>query len=216
VFFEVLLVASYALMLHGSGEERVTAGMHYIVVNLMASFLLLIAIALVYAVTGTLNMADLAIKAGQLQGGDRRLFESAAAVLSAAFLIKAAAWPLNFWLPATYATASPPSAAMFAIMTKLGVYCLLRMGSLLLPSGAPAAFGGEWMFAVGLATLVFGTIGVLATQKAQRLAGFAAILSSGILLTSLGVPGVTLTGPALYYLIVSVIAIAAFFLLLEL
>src|SRR5690606_28284064 len=144
VFFEVLLVASYALMLHGSGEERVTAGMHYIVVNLMASFLLLIAIALVYAVTGTLNMADLAIKAGQLQGGDRLLFESGAAVLSAAFLIKAAAWPLNFWLPATYATTSPPSAALFAIMTKLGVYCLLRMGSLLLPTGAPAAFGGDW------------------------------------------------------------------------
>lgn len=216
VFFEVLLVASYALMLHGSGEERVTAGMHYIVVNLIASFLLLIAIALIYAVTGTLNFADLAVKAGQLQGGDRRLFESAAAVLSAAFLIKAAAWPLNFWLPATYATSSPPSAAMFAIMTKLGVYCLLRMGSLLLPSGAPAAFGGEWMFAVGLATLVFGTIGVLATQKAPRLAGFAVILSSGILLTSLGVPGVTLTGPALYYLIVSVIALATFYLLLEL
>jgi multicomponent K+:H+ antiporter subunit D len=215
VFFEVLLAASYGLMLHGSGTARVAAGLHYIAVNLVASLMLLIAIALIYGVTGTLNMADLAVQAGRLTGPDRRLFEAGAAILGVAFLIKAAAWPLNFWLPAAYGTACAPVAAVFAIMTKVGIYALLRLGSLLLPTGAPAAFGGDWMFPVGLATLLFGTIGILAAQQTERLAGYCIIISSGTLLTALGMPGVTLTGPALFYLISSVLAMGAFFMLIE-
>jgi len=215
VFFEILLAASYGLVLHGSGENRVAAGLHYIATNLIASFLLLIALAMIYGVAGTLNMAELAARAGQLSGGNRRLFEAAAAILGVAFLIKAAAWPLNFWLPAAYAHACAPVAAIFAIMTKVGIYALLRMGSLLLPSDAPAAFGGEWMYAVGLATLLFGTLGILATHQAERLIGYCVILSSGTLLAALGMPGVALTGPALFYLINSVLAIGAFYLLIE-
>lgn len=215
VFFEVLLAASYGLMLHGSGKARVAAGLHYIVVNLLASFLLLIAMALIYGVTGTLNMADLAARAGELAGPDRRLFETGAAILGIAFLIKAAAWPLNFWLPAAYANACSPVAGIFAIMTKVGIYALLRIGSLLLPTGAPAAFGGEWMFPLGMATLVFGAIGLLAAPQAERQAGYCIIMSSGTLLAALGMPGVTLTGPALFYLISSVLALGAFFMLLE-
>lgn len=215
VFFEVLLAASYGLMLHGSGRARVAAGMHYIVVNLVASFLLLIAMALIYGVTGTLNMADLAARAGELGGPDRRLFEAGAAILGVAFLIKAAAWPLNFWLPAAYANACAPVAGIFAIMTKVGIYALLRIGSLLLPTGAPAAFGGEWMFPLGMATLLFGAVGVLAAPQAERQAGYCVIMSSGTLLAALGMPGVTLTGPALFYLINSVLALGAFYMLLE-
>jgi len=215
VFFEVLLGASYGLMLHGSGEMRVTAGLHYIATNLAASFLLLIGIALIYGVTGTLNMADLAVRAGQLTGGDRRLFEAAAAILGIAFLTKAAAWPLNFWLPNAYAHACAPVAAVFSIMTKVGIYALLRLGSLLLPTGAPAAFGGEWMFPLGVATLVFGAIGILATQQAERLIGYCVIMSSGTLLAALGMPGVTLTAPALFYLLTSVLALGAFYMLIE-
>lgn len=215
VFFEVMLAASYGLMLHGSGEMRVTSGLHYIAVNLVASLLLLIAIALIYGVTGTLNMADLAIRAGELQAGDRRLFETAAAILGVAFLIKAAAWPLNFWLAPAYANACPPVAAVFCIMTKVGIYALLRLGSLLQPTGAPAAFGGEWMYPVGLATLIFGTIGILAAYHAERVASYCVIISAGTLLSALGMPGVAMTGPALFYLISSVVATAAFFLLLE-
>lgn len=215
VFFEVLLAASYGLMLHGTGVARVSAGLHYIAINLVASFMLLIAIALIYGVTGTLNMADLAVKAGLLAGSDRRLFEAGAAVLGIAFLIKAAAWPLNFWLPSAYATACAPVAAVFAIMTKVGIYALLRLGSLLLPAGAPAAFGGAWMFPVGLATMAFGTIGLLTAQQTERLASYYIIVSSGTLLTALGMPGVVLTGPALFYLITSVLATGAFFMLIE-
>lgn len=215
VFFEVFLAASYGLMLHGSGRDRVRAGLHYIAVNLIASFLLLIAIALIYGVTGTLNMADLAAKAGYLADGERRLFEAAAAILGIAFLIKAAAWPLNLWLIDTYSNTCTPVAAMFTIMTKVGVYSLLRIGSLLVPTGAPAAFGGEWMFPVGIATLIFGSLGMLATHQPERMASYCIVISSGTLLAALGMPGVTLTGPALYYLISSVFGVAAFFLLLE-
>ncbi|CAM5223040.1 Multicomponent K+:H+ antiporter subunit D OS=Castellaniella defragrans OX=75697 GN=HNR28_003567 PE=3 SV=1 [Castellaniella defragrans] len=216
VFFEILLTASYGLMLHGSGKRRVGAALHYIGVNLIASFLLLIAIALIYGLTGTLNLADLALRAQVLQGADRRLFDSAAAILGIAFLIKAAAWPLNFWLPGAYAQACAPVGALFAIMTKVGIYALLRIGSLLLPAGAPAAFGGAWMFPAGIATLAFGTLGMLASTEARRIAAYAVITSSGTLFAALGMPGVTLTGPALYYLLSSVAALGALFMLLEL
>ncbi|OZI22651.1 monovalent cation/H+ antiporter subunit D [Bordetella genomosp. 7] len=216
VFFEVLLAASYGLLLHGSGVARVSAGLHYIVVNLVASFLLLISIALIYGVTGTLNMADLAVRAGTLDGSERLLFEAGAAVLGLAFLVKAGAWPLNLWLVRGYGSASAPVAAVFSIMTKVGIYALLRIGSLLLPTGAPAAFSLEWMFAAGLATLVFGAIGLLATQQLEQMVSYCVIISAGTLLTALGMPGVTLTGPALFYLLSSVLTTGAFFLLVEL
>lgn len=216
VFFEVLLAASYGLLLHGSGAARVSAGLQYIAVNLVASFLLLISIALIYGVTGTLNMADLAVRAGTLVGTDRRLFEAGAAILGVAFLVKAGAWPLNFWLVSGYGSACAPVAAMFSIMTKVGIYSLLRIGSLLLPTGAPSAFSLDWMFAVGLATLIFGGVGILASQQMEKLAGYCVIVSAGTLLTALGMPGVTLTGPALFYLLSSVLATGAFFLLTEL
>ncbi len=100
-------------------------------------------------------------------------------------------------------------------MTKVGIYALLRIGSLLLPTGAPAAFGGAWMFPLGMATLVFGAIGLLAAPQAERQAGYCIILSSGTLFAALGMPGVTLTGPALFYLVSSALALGAFFMLLE-
>jgi len=216
VFFEVLLAASYGLILHGSGVARVSAGLHYIAINLVASFLLLISIALIYGVTGTLNLADLAVRAGTLGGSDRLLFEAGAAVLGIAFLVKAGAWPLNFWLVRGYSSASAPVGAIFSIMTKVGIYALLRIGSLLLPTGAPAAFSLEWMFAAGLATLVFGAIGLVATQRLDQLVSYCVIVSAGTLLTALGMPGVRLTGPALFYLLSSVLTTGAFFMLVEL
>lgn len=216
VFFEVFLAASYGLLLHGSGVRRVSSSMLYVTVNMVGASLLLISISMIYSITGTLNLAELAAKAGALKAEDRLLFETACSILGVAFLVKAAAWPLNFWLPNAYSAASAPVAAMFAIMTKVGVYALLRVGSLLLPSGAPAAFGGEWMFYIGIATLVFGILGVLAEKNLGQLAGFSVILSSGVLLSALGMPGVSMTGPTLYYLVSSVLASGALFLLVEL
>lgn len=215
VFFEVLLVSSYGLMLHGSGRARVGAGLHYIAINLVSSFLMLLALALIYGLTGTLNMADLTLQAATLAGPDRALLEASATLLGMAFLIKTGAWPLNFWLPPAYANAAAPVAGMFAIMTKVGIYALLRIGSLLMPGSAPAAFGGDWMFAAGIATLVFGSIGILSAAQVERQAGYGIIMSSGLLLATLGMPGTSLTGPALFYLVSSVLTLGAFFMLLE-
>ncbi|MCC6611060.1 MAG: monovalent cation/H+ antiporter subunit D [Burkholderiales bacterium] len=215
VFFEVLLAASYGLALHGSGAARVTAGMHYIAVNLVASLFFLIAAALIYGVAGTLNMAELAQRAAALDAADRSLLELGAVLLGIVFLVKAGAWPLNFWLPATYGAAAPPVASVFAILTKVGVYALLRFAVLLDDAGAPAPFRGDWLFYGGLATVLTGSLGVLAAQKLDRLASTLAIVSSGTLLAAFGFTGTTLTGPALYYLVSSVLAIGAFFLVIE-
>ena len=135
VFVEVLLAASYGLLLHGLGQPRVKAGLHYIAINLAGSFVFLIGVSLIYGVTGTLNMADLAARVPGLAHGDHVLFETGAAILGVAFLLKAGAWPLNFWLPGAYGSVAPPVAAIFSILTKVGIYALLRLGSLLSGSG---------------------------------------------------------------------------------
>lgn len=215
VFFEVLLAASYGLALHGSGAARVQAGMHYIAINLVASLLFLIAAAIIYGITGTLNMAELAQRVATLDANDRTLFNLGAMLLGIVFLVKAGAWPLNFWLPATYGAVAPPVAGIFAILTKVGIYALLRFAVLLQDVRAPAPFGGDWLFYCGLATIATGTLGVLAAQKLDRLASFLVIVSSGTLLTAFGFTGTTLTGPALYYLVSSVLGTGAFFLLIE-
>lgn len=215
VFFEVLLAASYGLLLHGSGIARVMGGMHYIVVNLLASLVFLLAAALIYGVTGTLNMAELAPRVGALGGHERVLFDLGALLLGIVFLVKAAAWPLNFWLPAAYGAAVAPVAGVFAILTKVGVYALLRFATLLEAVGAPAPFGGEWLFYCGLLTIAVGSVGLLAAQRLARVAGFLVIVSSGTLLAAFGFAGTTLTGPALYYLVSSVLASAAFFMVIE-
>ncbi|MEX0760599.1 MAG: proton-conducting transporter membrane subunit, partial [Tistlia sp.] len=127
VFFEVLLIASYGLMLHGGGAERLKAGVQYIVVNLAGSTLFLFAVGTIYAVTGTLNMADLAVKVQQVAPGDEALLRVGALLLLVVFAVKAALVPLHFWLPGTYANAPAPVAALFAIMTKVGAYSIIRV-----------------------------------------------------------------------------------------
>ena len=218
VFFEVMLAASYGLVLHGSGTARVKAGLHYIPINLVASSLFLVGVSLIYGVTGTLNMADVARHVAGVADGDRMLLEAGAAILAIAFLLKAGMWPLSFWLPTTYAAASAPVAAMFAIMTKVGVYVILRLFGLVFgaAAGPSADFGGEWLFYGGLATVTFGAIGVLASQSMNRLAGYSVLVSSGTLLAAIGTSDPRMISGALYYLVSSTLAISAFFLLIEL
>jgi multicomponent K+:H+ antiporter subunit D len=218
VFFEVLLAASYGLVLHGAGLARIKAGLAYIAINLTASFLFLIGVSMVYGVTGTLNMADLAERVPTLAPADGALLTAAAAILGTAFLMKAGAWPLNFWLPTTYAAASAPAAAMFAIMSKLGIYVILRLWTLLFgqDAGDVAGFGGGWLLVGGMLTIVFGTVGVLASQSMTRLAGCSVLVSTGTLLAAIGTGAGAVIGPALFYLVNSTLAIAAFFLLIEL
>src|SRR5690606_12965290 len=130
VFFEVMLAASYGLQLHGSGRLRVRAGMHYIVVNLLASSLFLIGLAVLYGVLGSLSMADVAAKAPQVADADRGLLHVGVVMLAMAFLVKAAVWPLNAWLVPAYTATSTPVAALFVVMTKVGLYAILRLWTL--------------------------------------------------------------------------------------
>ncbi|WP_072392812.1 monovalent cation/H+ antiporter subunit D [Hyphomicrobium sp. CS1GBMeth3] len=218
VFFEVLLAASYGLVLHGSGALRVKAGLHYIAINLAASSLFLIGVSLIYGATGTLNMADLANRVPTVPESERVLLEAGAAILGIAFLIKAGMWPLCFWLPSTYSVVAPPVAAMFSIMTKVGIYVILRLWPLVFgaEAGASAYFGDNWLLIGGIATVAFGSIGLLASQDLARLASFSVLVSSGTLLAAIAVGSTAVTGGALFYLVSSTLAISAFFLLIEL
>ncbi|AJO78120.1 MULTISPECIES: monovalent cation/H+ antiporter subunit D [Pseudomonas] len=218
VFFEVLLAASYGLMLHGSGRARVSAGLHYVAINLLASSLFLIGAALIYGVTGTLNMADLALKIPLVPEADRGLLHAGAAILATAFLAKAGMWPLNFWLVPAYSSASAPVAAMFAIMTKVGVYTLLRLWTLLFSgqAGASAYFGGDWLIYGGMATIVCAALAILAAQRLERMASLSILVSAGILLAAIGFAQPSLIAGALFYLVSSTLAMSALFLLAEL
>ena len=218
VFFEVMLAASYGLLLHGSGRLRVQAGLHYIAVNLAASSLFLIGAALLYGVTGTLNMADLGVRIAQLAPADRGLLHAAAAILAIAFLAKAGAWPLNFWLVPAYSAAVSPVGALFALLTKVGIYAVLRLWTLLFApdTGASAQFGQGVLITFGLATLFVGALGIVGTQRLSNLAGFSVLVSAGTLLAAIGFGQPAMWAGALYYLLSSTLAVSAFFLLIDL
>ncbi|MEO7774174.1 MAG: monovalent cation/H+ antiporter subunit D [Steroidobacteraceae bacterium] len=211
VFFEILLAASYALLLHGGGPQRTKMSLHFIAVNLTASFAFLIGIAMIYGVAGTLNMAEIAWKWRLMPSDERSIAQVGASILGIAFLVKAAAWPLDFWLPGAYHAAGAPVAAIFTIATKVGVYAVLRAGSLLEDPSAP--FGGVWLFYVAIATMLFGIVGMLASRQLPRLVAFVVIISSGTILAAVGSGEPSMIAPALYYMLGSVFATAAFFLL---
>ena len=218
VFFEVMLAASYGLVLHGYNLRRIRAGMQYIAINLAASLLFLIGVALIYGAAGTLNIADLSQRVASLGAQDAWLLQVGASILALAFLTKGAMWPLGFWLPTTYASASAPVAAMLVLMTKVGVYAVLRVWLAVFgdAAGALDGFGLAALSVGGMATLAFGAIGMLASQDGGRMAGYGAIVSSGTLLAVIGHSGSAVLASGLYYLLGSTLAMAAFMLLIEL
>ncbi len=221
VFFEVLLAASYGLLLHGGGQLRVRAGLHYIAINLTGSLLFLIGVSLVYGATGTLNMAHLATLVPDLPPARLPLFHAGAAIMGLAFLIKAGIWPLSFWLPTAYMAGAAPVAAMFAVMTKVGVYVILRLSLLIFGAGAGASagFGAGVMIAGGMATVAFGFLGVLASQGLGRMAGHLVLVSSGTVLAAAGFvlagAGEQVLAAALFYMLSSTLAIGTLFLMIE-
>ena len=221
VFFEVMLAASYGLLLHGSGGLRVRAGLHYIAINLVASILFLMGVAVIYGVTGTLNMADLATRIATLSPEDRPLMHMAAVVLGLAFFVKAGIWPLAFWLPTAYMAGAAPVAAMFAVNTKLGVYVVLRLSMLTFgaTAGASQGFGSTVLILGGMATISFAMLGVLASQGLGRITAHLVMLSSGTVLAATGFAlaggGSAMLSGTLFYMISSTIATSALFLLAE-
>jgi multicomponent K+:H+ antiporter subunit D len=218
VFFEVMLIASYGLMLHGGGPRRLGAGFQYVAINLVASTLFLIAVGLIYGVTGTLNMADLAAKVPQVAAGNEALLRTGALLLFLVFAIKAALVPLHWWLPATYSAASAPVAALFAIMTKVGAYAIIRVCGTIFgaDAGALAGVAVPWILPAALVTLLVGTIGLLASRTLFDLAAFNIIASMGTLLIAIGLFDVDGLTTALYYLVHSTLTGAALFLIVDL
>lgn len=218
VFFEVMLAASYGLLLHGYNVVRLRAGLQYITINLVASVFFLIGIALIYAAVGSLNIADIAAQASLLEAGNRTLFHTGAAVLAVAFLTKSAMWPLSFWLPNAYTAAAPPVTALLVVLTKIGVYVVLRLYLLFFGehAGASAEFGAPLLLTGGLLTMAYGIIGLIASQESNRIASYSAIISSGTLLALIGMGNSAMLSSLLFYLISSTLAVAAFALLSEL
>jgi multicomponent K+:H+ antiporter subunit D len=218
VFFEVLLIASYVLLVHGQGRERFRVGMHYVVINLAASALFLVGLALIYSVGGTLNMADLALRLPLITGEMALLARSAALILLLVFGVKAALVPLYFWLPATYAAASAPVAALFAIMTKVGVYSIIRVHWGIFGEGAGEAALAvvDWLLPLALTTSVLGVLGALASHNMGRLIAYLTVSSVGTILAAVGLFTPASLSAALYYTLHSTIVIAALFLLVEL
>ena len=218
VFFEVLLIASYGLMVHGGGSVRTRAAVQFVAINLVGSTLFLFALATIYAVTGTLNMADLAVKLTALPDGDAGLVRAACVLLMLVFAIKGALVPVQFWLPGTYAAAPGVVAALFAVMTKVGAYAVLRFGTLVFPASLPVTGGlvGDLLLPAALITLIIGAGGVLGASSLPRMVAFAAIASMGTLFIAIAGFTPASTAAALYYALHSTFATAAMFLIADL
>lgn len=217
VFFEILLIASYGLMTHGGGDMRLRAGVQYVVYNLAGSALFLAALGTIYAVTGTLNMADLAVRVSQLPPQDTAVLRVGAVLLMLVFAVKAAMVPLHFWLPSTYARAPGPVAALFAIMTKVGVYAIIRFFTLVFPADSVIErFAADILLPAALVTLIVGQLGVLGSRHLGRIAAFAALASVGTLM--IGVAQFRQPGMAagIWYMIHSTLAAGALFLAVDL
>ncbi|WP_319546788.1 monovalent cation/H+ antiporter subunit D [Ruegeria conchae] len=217
VFFEVLLIASYGLMTHGGGAVRLKAGVQYVTYNLLGSTLFLFALGTIYAVTGTLNMADLAVRVAEIPPEDTALLRVGAVLLLLVFCIKAAVLPLHFWLPASYANAPLPVAALFAIMTKVGAYSILRVYTLVFGPDVAATEGlvGAWLQPAALVTLAVGAVGILGSQHIARMVAFCAITSMGTLLIAISLFSEVATAAALYYVFHSTLATALLFLVAD-
>lgn len=181
VAFEVMLMASYVLITLGGRPGQVRSGMTYVVISLIASTLFLFSLALVYAATGTLNMADLHGKIAGLPSGLRTAL---ALLLVVVFGIKAAIFPLFFWLPDSYPTAAAPVTAVFAgLLTKVGVYAMIRTQTLLFP---PDSRPGTLLLVVAGLTMVIGVFGAISQNDIKRLLSFHIISQIGYMILGLG------------------------------
>ncbi len=211
VFFEVLLIASYALLMHGARPERTVATVHVAVLNLLGSTLFLVAVGCIYAAAGSLNLADLAERAATLPADREGLWRAGAWLLVVVFALKAALLPLGFWLPTAYAAADGTVAALFAILTKVGVVAILRTGTLL--------FGDIGLepvvLALAIATLALGAVGMMAARRLSQLAAYAVVLSVGTLLLAVSLSTRASIAAAVFYLMQGTVASAGLFLIAE-
>jgi len=218
VFFEILLISSYALLLHGHGQRRVRSGMHYVVLNLLGSSLFLIGVSMLYGLLGTLNMADLAARVSAADPADGPLLAAAGYLLLVVFALKGAILPLYFWLPRAYASATAPVAALFAIMTKVGLYAIVRVFTLIFgnEAGELSHMVDAWLWPLALLTLGAAVVGALAARNLQVLLAYLVVVSVGTLLAGIALGSEAGLAAALYYLVHSTLIAGALFLLADL
>ena len=207
VAFEVMLMASYVLITLGGRADQVRSGMTYVVISLVASTLFLASLALVYAATGTVNLADLGPKIAALPDG----FRSALAVLLiVVFGIKAAIFPLFFWLPDSYPTAPTPVTAVFAgLLTKVGVYAIIRTQTLLFPEGTRP---GTLLLVVAGLTMVVGVLGAIAQDDVKRILSFNIVSHIGFMIMGLSFFPPAGMAATVYYLVHHIVAKTTLFL----
>ena len=213
VFFEVLLMASYVLLLHGQGKARFQLGIHYVTINLLASALFLIGLGMIYGNVGSLNMADVSRIIPTLEGDQYNLAVAGGLMLFVVFGIKAAILPVGFWLPKTYAVATTPVAAFFTIMTKVGIYAILRINGTVFTDDLSREILTTWLLPIGLITTLYGVIGAIGAERLRRFVGFMILSSIGTIAIALSLMTAEAWSAALYYLVHSTIIAAAFYLL---
>ncbi|MCC5783910.1 MULTISPECIES: Na+/H+ antiporter subunit D [Kocuria] len=193
VGFEILLTASYVLMTMGGTVQRIRTGVTYVVVSVISSVLFLITIAMIYAATGTINMADLSVKLEGLPVGTQMQLHL---MLLIAFGIKAAVFPLSFWLPDSYPTASAPVTAVFAgLLTKVGVYSIIRTETVLFPGERL----DDLLMWVALLTMVVGILGALAQIDIKRMLSFTLISHIGYMIFGVAVGTQEALSATVYY-----------------
>lgn len=217
VFFEILLLASYSLLLHGKGENRTKAGLHYVVINLVGSTLFLFAVGALYGILGTLNIADLALQVSKLNPDNVSIVASAGLLLLVVFGLKAAMFPLYLWLPNAYSKTSAPVAAFFAIMTKVGIYAIIRVHGTIFGenAGVLAYYHIPWVLNIGLVTLILATLGVLASKELKTQVAYVVLASVSVLLVSIGINTAESLSGTVFYMVHSTLTAGGFFLIAD-
>ncbi len=210
VWFEVLLISSFGLLILGSEREQIDGALKYAILNLIGTTLFLISVGYLYAIFGTLNMADIARQADSHIGTAPLMTLCTLFIL--AFAMKAAAFPVNFWLPASYHTPRIVVAALFGgLLTKVGVYAMMRVMVMLFPLQREEL---SLLLAVSAAlTMVIGALGALAQNDLRRMAGFAVIAGIGNVMAGIAIGGMMGVGGAILYGLHSIVAMTALYLL---
>ena len=210
VSFEMLLAASFVLLTVGGSADRIRAGVSYVMVSMVSSVVFLLGIAYAYFATGTLNLADMAIKLQDLPSGTRTtLF----AVLLVAFGIKAAVFPLSTWLPDSYPTAPAPVTAVFAgLLTKVGVYAIIRAHTLLFPGGSLDTV----LMIAGLLTMIVGILGAIAQTDIKRLLSFTLVSHIGYMIFGIALSTPLGLSSTIYYVVHHILVQTTLFLVVGL
>jgi multicomponent Na+:H+ antiporter subunit D len=209
VWFEVLLIAAFVLLSLGGGRRQMLGSIKYVAINLLSSVFFLIAIGMLYGMTGTLNMADLALRLGDVPTG---LVTTVAMLLMVAFGIKAAVFPLFFYLPSSYHTPPVAVSAFFAgMLTKVGVYALIRAFTLLFVEDV--GYTHTVLLVIAGFTMVVGVLGAVAQNEFRRLLAFHIISQIGYMIMGLALfTPLALLG-AVFYVVHNIIAKSNLFLI---